>query len=213
MNMILLGYPGSGKGTQARVLSQKLGLLHVSTGEIFREELAKKTALGQEVGDYLSAGQLVPDWLVLDMLKHRLSSETRGLLFDGFPCTLEQAEGLDEWFNSRAMKLDAVVFLNLPEAEVVRRLDERRICVKCGTIYNLHVTTPMLENACDSCGGALTTRGDDKPEVIKKRIMVYRDQTEPLVSYYKGNSFFLEVRADQPPQAITEKILSSLNSR
>jgi adenylate kinase len=212
MNVILLGYPGSGKGTQARVLSRKLGLLHVSTGDIFREELAKKTALGQEVADYFSAGQLAPDWLVLDMLKHRLSSETRGLLFDGFPCTVEQAEGLDEWFTSRSMTLDAVIFLNLPEAEVARRLGDRRICVKCGTIYNLHIATPTLENACDSCGGALTIRGDDKPEVIKKRIMVYKDQTEPLVSYYKGNSFFSEVKADQPPQVITEKILSLLKA-
>ncbi|MCX5784735.1 MAG: adenylate kinase [Elusimicrobia bacterium] len=212
MNIILLGYPGSGKGTQAKVLSQKLGLMHFSTGDIFREEISKHSPLGLEAAGYLSGGRLVPDKLVLDLIKSRLAAETRGLLFDGFPRTVEQAQVLDEYLSSRGLAVDMVFFLDLPEQEVVSRLGARRTCVKCGMIYNLLTSAPAKENTCDACGGALALREDDKPEVIKKRIMVYRDQTEPLLAYYKGNGVFSEVKADLAPQAITGQILSSLKT-
>ena len=125
MNIILLGYPGSGKGTQAKVLAQKLGLLHFSTGDIFREEIFKKSPLGIETAGYLSSGRLVPDRLVLDLIKSRLATQTRGLLFDGFPRTVEQAQALDDYFDSRSLSVDRVVFLDLPEQEVVSRLEVR----------------------------------------------------------------------------------------
>ena len=210
MNLILLGYPGSGKGTQAKVLAQKLGLFHFSTGDIFREEISKKSPLGLETAGYLSGGLLVPDRLVLDLIKSRLATQTRGLLFDGFPRTVEQAQALDDYFDSRAIAVDRVVFLDLPEQEVVSRLGARRTCEKCGIIYNILTKAPVKENICDACGGKLILRQDDREEVIKKRIMVYRDQTEPLLAYYRGNGIFSEVKADQSPQAITSQILSLL---
>lgn len=212
MNLILLGYPGSGKGTQAKSVSQKLGLLHFSTGDIFREEISKKNTLGLEAAGYLSGGRLVPDRLVLDLIKSRLATETRGVLFDGFPRTVEQGQALDDYLSSRGLAVDRVFFLNAPEKEVLSRLGARRTCAKCGTIYNLLTSVPAKEGVCDACGGELSLREDDKPEVIKKRIMVYKDQTEPLLAYYRGNGVFSEIKADQPPQVITEQIISSLKT-
>ncbi|MDO8803223.1 MAG: adenylate kinase [Elusimicrobiota bacterium] len=210
MNIILLGYPGSGKGTQAKVLSQKLGIFHVSTGDIFREELAKKTPLGQEVVGYLSAGRLVPDRLVLEVLKSRLSAETRGLLFDGFPRTVDQAEGLDNWFAGRSQSIDAVVFLNVAEGEVIKRLCARRTCSACGKIYNTISSPPAKENVCDACGKPLTIREDDKPEVVTRRIQVYKDQTEPLLAYYRSNGNFYEADGGLTPEAVAEKVAALL---
>ena len=137
MNIILLGAPGSGKGTLAKGLVTKLALFHVSTGDIFREELAKKSPLGQEVASYMSSGRLVPDKLVLEVLKNRLAAETRGLMFDGFPRTVEQAEGLDAWFTSRGQNIDAVVFLNVADDVVAKRLGSRRTCSGCKKIYKI----------------------------------------------------------------------------
>ncbi|MBI4351033.1 MAG: adenylate kinase [Elusimicrobia bacterium] len=206
MNIILLGYPGSGKGTQAKVLSQKLGMFHVSTGDIFREELAKKTPLGQEVGGYLSAGRLVPDKLVLEVLKARLNTETRGLLFDGFPRTVDQAEGLDNWFTARGQAIDAVIFLNVPEEEVARRLGARRTCTGCARIYNTVTSPPAKENVCDACGKPLAVREDDMPAVVARRIQVYKDQTEPLLAYYRSSGNFYEADGGLPPEAVAEKV-------
>jgi len=213
MNIILLGYPGSGKGTQAKVLSQKLGMFHVSTGDIFREELAKKTPLGQEVAGYLSAGRLVPDKLVLEVLKSRLATETRGLLFDGFPRTVEQAEGLDAWFNSRGMELDSVIFLNVPEADVAKRLGDRRTCSGCGKIYNLGTQPPQKADTCDVCGKKLITREDDKPEVILRRLQVYKDQTEPLLAYYRASGSLYEADGGQAPEIVAGKLVAMLNGK
>lgn len=206
MNIILLGYPGSGKGTQAKVLSQKLGLFHVSTGDIFREELASKTELGQKVAGYLSAGRLVPDGVVLEVLKARLGKETRGLLFDGFPRTVEQAEGLDVWFESRGQAIDAVLFLDVPEAEVARRLGARRTCSGCGKIYNTITNPPAKEDVCDVCGKPLTIRADDKADVIARRIQVYKDQTEPLLAYYRASGNFKAVDGSKESSSVAEEV-------
>jgi len=213
MNVILLGYPGSGKGTQAKVLSQKLGLFHVSTGDIFRDEIVKKTPLGLEVTAYLSAGRLVPDRLVLEMLKARLSTETRGLLFDGVPRTVEQAEGIDVWFESRGLAMDAVVFINVPEAEVVKRLGDRRTCSGCGKIYNLGTKPPAKADECDGCGKTLVVRDDDRPEVIVRRLQVYRDQTEPLLAYYRAAGNFYAVDGGLDPESVTATIAGMLKGK
>ena len=210
MNIILLGYPGSGKGTQAKVISQKLGMFHVSTGDIFREEIGKKTRLGQEVAGYISAGRLVPDRLVLEVLKARLAVETRGLLFDGFPRTVDQAEGLDSWFSSRGQSIDAVLFINVPEEAVVRRLGARRTCSGCGKIYNTVTNPPAKENVCDACGKPLTLRDDDKPEVVTRRIQVYKDQTEPLLAYYRASGNFHEIDGGLAPEAVAVKVAALL---
>lgn len=208
MNIILLGSPGSGKGTQAKVLSQKLGLFHVSTGDIFREELANKTPLGQEVSKYLAAGRLVPDKLVLEVLKARLSKENRGMLFDGVPRTVDQAEGMDSWFASRGQAVDVVVFLNVSEAEVTKRLGSRRTCTGCGRIYNTITHAPAKENVCDACAKPLMMRDDDKPEVIHRRLQVYRDQTEPLLAYYRSSGNFFEADGALAPEVVAEKVAS-----
>ncbi len=213
MNIILLGYPGSGKGTQAKVLSRKLGLFHVSTGDIFREELGRKTPLGEEVAGYISAGRLVPDKLVMEVLKSRLSTETRGLLFDGFPRTVEQAEALDAWFGSRGQAIDAVIFLDVPESDVASRLGARRTCTGCGKIYNTITNPPAKENVCDACGKPLMTRDDDKPEVIARRIQVYNDQTEPLLAYYRSSGIFHRADGSKAPDAVAEELVAMLSGK
>lgn len=212
MNIVFLGYTGSGKGTQAREVSRKLNLKHVSFGDIFWNELVKKTPFGHEVADYLTTGRLVPDWLVLSQLKERLAKESDGLLFDGFPRTTEQAEGLEAWLASKSSSLTAVVLLNLPEAEAMKRAAARRICNDCGSIFNVETKVPFMTDLCDSCGGKLKLREDDRPEAIKKRVMAYRDQTDPLISYYRGNAEFFEINAAQPVQTVTTQILTALRS-
>lgn len=210
MNVILLGYPGSGKGTLAKDLSKALDMVHVSTGDILRDEMAKKTPLGSEAASYMTSGRLVPDRLVMDMLKARLGAETRGLLFDGFPRTVEQAESLDAWFESRKQSIDAVVFLKVAEDIVVTRLGSRRTCTGCGKIYNVISNPPAKENVCDACGKPLMTREDDKPAVIGRRIQVYKDQTEPLLAYYRAAGNFHEADGGQSPAAVTEKVTALL---
>ncbi len=185
-------------------------MFHVSTGDIFREEIAKKTPMGQEVSGYISAGRLVPDKLVIEVLKARLKMETRGLLFDGFPRTVDQAEGLDNWFSGSGQCIDAVVFINVSEVEVARRLGARRTCSGCGRIYNTITTPPAKENICDACGKPLLIREDDKPEVVARRIQVYKDQTEPLLAYYRSIGNFYEADGGLAPEAVAEKISALL---
>lgn len=210
MNVILLGYPGSGKGTLAKDLVKELGLLHVSTGDIFRDEIAKKTQLGQEAKSYMDAGRLVPDRVVMDMVKGRLATETRGLLFDGFPRTVEQAESLDAWFEAKGQSIDAIVFLNVSEDVVMQRLGSRRTCTGCGRIYNVISNPPAKEGVCDGCAKPLITRDDDKPAVISRRIQVYKDQTEPLLSYYRSSGVFHETDGGLAAAEVTKKVLSLL---
>jgi len=213
MNVILLGFPGSGKGTQAKAVAARLGMLHFSTGDIFREEIAKKTPLGEKVQSYLASGRLVPDEVVIEVIKSRVTGVGKGILFDGFPRTVEQAQALDEFFDARGEKIDAVVFLAVPEQEVVSRLTARRTCSKCGKVYNLNSNPPAVEGKCDDCGSPLAARDDDKPEVVAKRLMVYKDLTEPLISYYRGNGVFLEVPGALEPAAVTEGLFSALAGR
>ncbi len=210
MNIVFLGYPGSGKGTQARFIAQKLGMVHFAPGDILWDEVVKKTPLGMEVHDYLSSGRLVPDWLILRLLKDKFAAEKRGILFDGFPRTLEQAEALDAWLSSRSAALSAVIYFNLPEAAAAKRLEGRVACAGCGASYTAPAGAPL--SACSACGGALKRRDDDVPAIIQKRMMVYRDQTEQLISYYKSNDILVEVKADQPQQAVTVQVATALKS-
>lgn len=212
MNIVLLGSPGSGKGTQSRAISTKLNLVHFSPGDTFWAEMGRKTPLGQEVEDYVSKGRLVPDWLILRMLKEKFSAEKRGLLLDGFPRTMEQVDELDNWLVSRSAAVDAVVYLNLSEAEALKRLEGRRVCAGCGMVYNLATAKPLLENICDKCSGPISPREDDSAEVVRQRIAVYRNQTEPLVSHYRGNTEVIEIEATRSPQAITAQILARLKA-
>jgi adenylate kinase len=213
MNIVLLGYPGSGKGTQAKALSAKFSLFHISTGDIFREAIESKSALGLKAGGYISAGKLVPDELVLEVIKARLASETRGLLFDGFPRTVAQARAIDAYFESRDRSIDAVIFLDVGEDAVAARLGARRTCRKCLKIYNLLTSPPAKEGVCDACGGELALRDDDAPAVIKSRIEVYKAQTEPLVAYYKAAGKFHPIKGGAAPEKVAAKIAAVLENR
>ena len=204
MNVILLGCPGSGKGTQAKMLVKEKGLRHISTGDMFRGEIAKGTPLGEQAAGYINAGALVPDEVVMAVVKERLSKEADGILLDGFPRTLVQGKGLDESFKAAGRKIDAVVYIALDEAEVVRRISSRRTCAVCGQMFGAEGGEKC------GCGGRLVTRADDMPETVKKRLAVYREETSPLVDYYSGNGRFFEVNGAATPQAVSQDILKAL---
>jgi len=177
----LLGAPGAGKGTYATRLSAKYGIPHVSTGQLFREAVAKQTELGKKVKQYLDSGALVPDEIVIDLIRERLHQPdcTKGFILDGFPRTTPQADALES-----IARTDIVLDFIASEAEIISRLSNRRTCKKCGAIYHLKNIPPAREGVCDKCGGELYQREDESPEVIKKRLAVYASQTAPLEQYY-----------------------------
>lgn len=212
MNIAIIGCPGSGKGTQGRLLAPKLNLAHVSFGEIYGREVAAKTPLGHEVADYFSTGQLVPDWLLSSTLKDRFAGERRGLLFGGYPRTVEQAEALEAWLTTRRASLDAVFVLNIPEAEAARRIAGRQICGGCGAPYDKVMKPPMLQGVCDACSMKLKQRDDDRPEPLKKKFMIYREYRDQLLSYYRGNVKIFEIKAEQDQQSVTTQIAMGLKS-
>ena len=201
-NIVLLGAPGAGKGTQGRLISKEFGLKFISTGDILREEVQKSTQLGKKVAEYLKKGLLVPDDLIIEIIKKYIKD---GFVLDGFPRTIGQAEALD-----RISGVDLVINLNVPDNVIIARLSNRLICSKCGAIYNALTLKPKKEGICDKCGGELYQREDDKPEVIKERLNVYRKQTEPLIEYYAKKGLLRNVSCNDlmtPPEVIVEKII------
>lgn len=209
MQVILMGPPGSGKGTQADVLSKKLGLPHLSTGNMLRREIAEKTPLGFKVEEIMGKGLLVPDDVVLEILAKKLASPecSQGYLLDGFPRNVAQAEMLDALLAKTRKKIDAVVNLEVTRDEVVRRLSGRRTCMACGTVT--HVST-TASNACFKCGGQLIQRQDDSIESVTTRLDVYEKQTKPLIQYYAQRKLLKNVTAMGTPQEITLRVLSAL---
>ncbi|MBS4016573.1 MAG: adenylate kinase [Candidatus Latescibacteria bacterium] len=188
MKIILAGPPGSGKGTQAEILSQKLDYAHFSTGNVFRDHLARKTSIGIKANDYMKEGKLVPDDVTLQITKDFVTTNTRkGIIFDGFPRTIGQAQGLDKILTELNDKIDCVIFIELSDDEIIRRLTARRTCERCGTIYNLDFNPPKQNNICDKCGGKLLQRADDTEAVIRNRLVVYENQTKELKNYYKNS--------------------------
>ncbi|MFO7675405.1 MAG: adenylate kinase [bacterium] len=186
VNIVLLGPPGSGKGTQAELLRDKLSFVHYSTGEVFRDHIKRRTPVGIEVEEYVTSGKLVPDEVVLEVVNAFVSEHaTKRILFDGFPRTIPQAEGLDRVLEGHGQKVDMAVLIDLADAEVVKRLSSRRQCRKCGRIFNLSFMPPATPGVCDGCGGELYQRPDDNEQVISDRLGVYHEQTEPLVQYYE----------------------------
>lgn len=191
-NLILLGPPGAGKGTIAKRLAAELGYLHLSTGDILREEVARGSELGKKAKAYMDAGELVPDELILAMVKERVAGKD-GILFDGFPRTLAQARGLEE-----IAPVQLVLLLELDRDTVVRRLSARRVCPQCGALYNLITSPPKEDERCDSCGEKLIQREDDRPEVIARRFQVYMRDSVPLVDYYQGKGILVRLDAARP---------------
>ncbi len=188
MRILLLGPPGSGKGTQATALKQRWNVLHLSSGDLLRAHVRENTELGQRAKPFMERGELVPDALIIDMMADRMSQSDAGAgyVLDGFPRTVAQAEALDARLAELGQDLDAVISLEVPEAEILRRLSGRRTCPKCNAIYQIDTMPPKQEGICDTCGTALVQRSDEDPEVIKKRLEVYEAQTAPLLDYYRG---------------------------
>lgn len=186
---IILGAPGSGKGSQCKWITKDYNVPHISTGDIFRKNIAEGTALGMEAKKYMDKGKLVPDELVVDLLKSRLEEadcKENGFLLDGFPRTLHQAEVLDEYLDANGIKLDKVINLHVPDEEIMARTINRRTCENpdCKEIYNLRDNPPKVEGVCDKCGSRLFQRDDDNEATVSNRLAVYHSQTEPLIDYY-----------------------------
>ena len=214
MRIVILGPPGSGKGTYSSRLSARLGIPHISTGDIFREEIKSGSELGQSISEYVSNGRLVPDDIVNKVMEKRLSKEDcgKGFILDGYPRTIQQAEFLD-----KASKIDVVINLNVPDEVIVRRLSSRLICTKCSAIYNKITLPPKVNGICDKCGGELYQREDDKPEVVRERIKIYKKEVAPILEYYHktGVVFDLfyepdESGVDASPDVVVDKIVKAL---
>lgn len=213
MRLILLGAPGSGKGTQAELLKEKYGCAHISTGDILRQNLRDKTELGLKADSYMSQGALVPDTLVVEMVGYRLQENDvkQGFLLDGFPRTVPQAEALENLLSELGWKLDAVLLLKVDEELIVRRLTLRRTCRACGKISNLAVLKNPDASECPACGGELYQRDDDKEAVIRNRLKVYDELTAPLVSWYGSKGLLSTIEASQSPEETFEAIRSVLS--
>jgi adenylate kinase len=211
--IVLLGPPGSGKGTYASILTKKLNIPHISTGDLVREEIKAGTKLGKEAAEYVNRGELIPDEKILEILKNRVSKQdcVKGFILDGYPRTLKQAEDLN-----KAAEVDVAVNLNVPDEVIIERLAYRLTCRKCGAIYNEKTLKPKKPGVCDKCGGQLYKREDDEPEVIKERLRVYKEKTQPLIDFYKNKGFLVEVKtekADASPEEIASSILKLINEK
>lgn len=211
--LILLGPPGSGKGTQATQLTKKLDIPHVSTGDLFRDNIKGNTLLGQKAKSFMDAGQLVPDEIVLEMLFDRIAhpDSARGFLLDGFPRTIPQAEAFDQYATKNHMRI--IVFsLDVPDDVIIRRAANRLTCSTCGNVYNKSFSSPTIDGICDKCSGALAQRSDDQPEVVKERLRVYHAQTKPLIKYYQDKGVLTTFDGTKPPQEILDGLLLALSS-
>lgn len=191
MIFIMLGAPGTGKGTVASILSEKMNIPQISTGDIFRKHIKEKTELGILADEYISKGQLVPDEVTVNLVKSRLEEPDaqNGVILDGFPRTVKQAEELEKVLKEKQTKLDMVINLVTPEDEIIERIENRRICPDCKAVYNVKLSPPIHEGICDKCGHELIKRKDDNIETIKSRLQTYFEQTSPLIDFYnkKGN--------------------------
>lgn len=208
MRLVLLGPPGAGKGVQADLITKKLNIPHISTGDMLRAEVAHNTDLGKAAKGYLTQGELVPDDIIIEMIKKRLKEKDadNGFLFDGFPRTMIQAQSLDEVLEEMNLSLDAVINLDTPEEVIIRRLSNRRTCKDCNAIYNLITMPPKREGKCDNCGGDLYTRTDDKEEVIRSRLNTYNNQTAPLIKYYQEKDLLYSVNGGQEAEFAYQEI-------
>lgn len=210
MKLVLLGGPGAGKGTQAKMLKEKYDLPHISTGDIFRTNIKNNTDLGKEAKKYIDEGLLVPDELVVDLVIDRIAEDDckNGYIFDGFPRTIPQAKALDKSLESSGEKIDLVINIEVEDENIVRRMSGRRACLKCGATYHLEHIPPKKEGICDVCGSNIVLRDDDAAETVRNRLSVYHEQTQPLIDYYNNKGNIVSVDGSRPIEDIREEITS-----
>ena len=195
MKIIMLGAPGAGKGTQAKMIAEKYSIPHISTGDIFRANIKNGTELGKKAKSYMDKGQLVPDELTLDLIMDRFKQDDckNGYVLDGFPRTIPQAEALDTALKAKGEKVDFAIDVDVPDENIVKRLGGRRACVGCGATYHVVYSPTKVEGVCDKCGEELIVRDDDKPETVLNRLEVYHNQTQPLIDYYNEQGILKSV--------------------
>ena len=214
MKIIMLGAPGAGKGTQAKMIADKYAIPHISTGDIFRANIKNGTELGQKAKTYMDQGLLVPDELVVDLVVDRVKQDDckNGYVLDGFPRTIPQAESLDAALAKLDEKIDYAINVEVPDENIIARMSGRRACVACGATYHIvHIPT-KVEGICDRCGAELILRDDDKPETVKKRLDVYHDQTQPLIDYYTKSDVLVEVDGTQDMNDVFGAIVNILGA-
>lgn len=212
LNLLIMGPPGAGKGTQAEVLVKELSITHISTGDMFRSAIKEGTEMGKKAKEYMDQGGLVPDEVVVGMVKERLAMPdcAKGFLLDGFPRTLPQAEALDETLKALAIKLDGVINIDVPREKLLARLTGRRICRGCGASYHVLFNPPKSEGKCNSCEGELYQRSDDNEEAVSNRLDVYESQTQPLIDYYVKVNLLKNINGDQDIKKVLDDVLVSL---
>ena len=212
MKIIMLGAPGAGKGTQAKMIAEKYGLPHISTGDIFRANIKNGTELGKEAKEYMDKGLLVPDELTVRLLLDRVAQDDckNGYVLDGFPRTIPQAEVLDEKLSELGEKVDYAINVDVPDENIVNRMSGRRACLNCGATYHIVSIPPKKEGICDVCGSALVLRDDDKPETVQNRLKVYHDQTQPLINFYEKKGVLRSVDGTLPMEEVFTAITKIL---
>jgi len=208
----MLGAPGAGKGTHALLLSKEYNIPQISTGDILRSHIKNETDLGKKAKKYMDKGLLVPDELVVEIVKKRIQEEDckEGFILDGFPRTIPQAEALDKALEELAIALDKVVNIDVPDEVIIKRMAGRRVCSNCGASYHIENKKPLKENICDECGSELKQREDDKEETVRKRLQVYEEQTKPLIEYYEKRGILLTIEGDGSVEEIGNKIKNTL---
>ena len=212
MKIIMLGAPGAGKGTQAKMIAEKCGIPHISTGDIFRANIKNGTELGAKAKEYMDKGLLVPDELVCDLVVDRIQQADceKGYILDGIPRTIPQAEALENALNAIEQKLDYAIDIDVPDENIINRMSGRRACVGCGATYHVLFNPTKVEGKCDVCGESLILRDDDKPETVKKRLDVYHTQTQPLIDFYTERKVLVEVDGTQSMDKVFDDIMKIL---
>ena len=213
MNIILMGLPGAGKGTQASEIVKKFPIPHISTGDMFRKAIKDETDLGKEAKSYMDRGELVPDEVTVGIVKERISEDDakKGFLLDGFPRTIDQAESLSQIMSELDREIDAVINIEVPEEELMNRLTGRRICEKCGTTYHLVFNPPKVDGICDIDGGKLYQREDDNPETVSNRLSVNVKQSKPILEYYNNKGVLKNIDGSKDIVEVTKDVIDILD--
>lgn len=214
MKIIMLGAPGAGKGTQAKMIADKFAIPHISTGDIFRANIKEGTELGQKAKTYMDQGLLVPDELTCDLVVDRITKEdcANGFILDGFPRTIPQAECLTNALKERNESMDYAINVDVPDENIIGRMSGRRACLNCGATYHIVTIPTKVEGICDRCGNEVVLRADDEPETVKKRLDVYHTQTQPLIDYYDQQGILKTVDGTQPMETVFEEIVKLLEA-